>query len=133
MEIQNVFKEAENINVYNDGVKVTYSAGGEDYKKILDCWNNAIEGSHQMPAFGVSLDRQTKEALNSGLWVEFCFAHQMQRSDMPFEKLLVNVNKGTYGFNIIRYTSKCGYDGRCYYLDLVGKNLDGFYDLLLNL
>ena len=52
---------------------------------------------------------------------------------MPFEKLLVQVGKEYYGFNLIRYTSERGYDGRCFYLDLVGKNMNDLYDLLTDL
>ncbi len=133
MEIQNVFTEAEEINVYNEGVKVTYSSENDNYKKILENWNSTIENSYQMPAFGVSINNYTVEEMKHGLWVEFCFGKQIERSQMPFEKLLVNVNKNYYGFNVIRYTSQRGYDGRCYYLDLNGNNMDNFYDFLSKL
>ncbi|MDE6505247.1 MAG: hypothetical protein K2L42_05180 [Clostridia bacterium] len=133
MEIQTVFNEARDINVYNEGVKTTYSLGDENYKNILDCWNKTIEDSHQMPALGVSINSYTVEEMKHGLWVEFCFERQIQRSELPFEKLLVNVNKGFYGFNVVRYTAQRGYDGRCFYLDLNGKTMDDFYAFLSDL
>ena len=52
---------------------------------------------------------------------------------MPFEKLLVEVGKEFYGFNIIRYTSERGYDGRCFYIDLVNKNMSDFYNILMDI
>ncbi len=132
-EINEAFSYAENINVYNDGVKVSYSATEEPYNKILNSWNEMIEGAHNMPAYGVSLNDYTVEKMKEGLWVEFCFGKVLECNGMPFEKLLIEVNKGYYGFNLIRYTTQHGYDGRCFYLDLVGKNMDKFYDLLCNL
>lgn len=132
-EIYNVFDSATEINVYNEGVKVSYSAGGKEYEDILEQWNNMIDGAHQMPAFGVSINDLTLKEMEKGLWVEFCFDKQAECCGLPFEKLLVNVNKEYYGFNLIRYNSNCGYDGRCFYLDLVGKNMDELYDLLMKL
>lgn len=132
-EINNAFKSAKEINVYKEGVKTTYSLGSEEYKKILSSFYETIEGSHEMPAYGVSLNRDTVKALQSGLWTEFVFGKKMECNGMPFEKLLISVGKEHYGFNIIRYTTKFGYDGRCFYLDLVGKNMNNFYDILLKL
>lgn len=132
-EIHEVFDCADSINVYNGGAKTAYSSGGKEYSKILACWNDMINGAHDMPAFGVSLDRYTKEEMKKGLWVEFDFKKVLECNGMPFEKLLVSVEKGAQGFNLIRYNSDVGYDGRCFYLDLIGKNMGNFYDLLLNL
>ena len=133
MEIFEVFDEAEIINVYIGGVKTAYSAGEEEYKKILASWNEMIDGAHDMPAYGVSLDNLTRKEMKSGLWVEFDFGKVLDCNEMPFEKLLIKVEKDYYGFNLIRYNTNYGYDGRCFYLDLNGKNMGNFYDLLLNL
>jgi len=132
-EINNVFDKAEIINVYNEGVKTAYSAGGEEYRKILSSWNEMIDGAHDMPAYGVSLDKYTKEEMKKGLWVEFDFGGVYECNGMPFEKLLVEVKSDFYGFNLIRYTEENGYDGRCFYFDLNGKKMGDFYDLLLNI
>lgn len=132
-EINEVFREAEAINVYSDGVVTGYSAGEEAYNKILNCWSEMISDAHDMPAFGVSLDSYTRYEMKKGLWVEFDFKKVLEVKGMPFEKLLVSVEKSSQGFNLIRYNINDGYDGRCFYLDLVGKNMDNFYDLLLNL
>ena len=132
-EINETFDYAEIINVYNNGAKTSYFSGGKEYNEILACWNDMIDGAHDMPAFGVSLDNYTKEEMKKGLWVEFDFKKILECNGMPFEKLLVSVEKDSQGFNLIRYNSDYGYNGRCFYLDLVGKNMGNFYDLLLNL
>lgn len=128
-----VFDKSNEINVYNEGVKTVYSASGKDYFDMLSCWNKMVEGAHQMPAFGVSINNYTVEEMKSGLWLEFCFGERIKVSGMDFEKLLVTVKKDYCGFNLIRYTRERGYDGRCYYIDLVDKNMADLYELLLNL
>ena len=132
-EVYQVFDNAQQINVYNEGVKTVYSAGSAEYEKILSCWNGLLQGAHQMPAFGVSLNSETVKAVKHGLWAEFCFECEYECGGLPFEKLLVNVESASQGFNLIRYTAEYGYDGRCIYIDLVGKNMGNFYDILLNL
>jgi len=132
-EISEAFDYTESVNVYKDGVKTVYSAGSDDYKKILSCWNEMIEGAHDMPAYGVSLNRLTVKEMEKNLWVEFDFGRALECRHMPFEKLLVQVGKEYYGFNLIRYNTDYGYEGRCFYLDLVDKNMNEFYDLLTDM
>ena len=132
-EISEVFEQTENINVYNDGVKSVYAAGSDNYETIMSCWKKTIGGAHDMPALGVSLNHLTVKELEKNLWVEFDFGKALVCNEMPFEKLLVQVGKEYYGFNLIRYNSDRGYDGRCFYLDLDGKNMNDFYDLLADL
>lgn len=133
MELNEVFNDAESINVYNVGEKTSYSAGEDKYNKILSGWNNMISEARLMPAFGVSINRETVKDLQNGRWVEFEFDCEIEAEGMPFEKLLVRVDASYYGFNVIRYNSKTGYDGRCYYYDLVNKNMSAFNDVLGNL
>lgn len=132
-EIYEVFDKSEQITIYSDGAKTQYSPIDENYSKILGKWNELLTGSHQMPAYGVSLNDYTLEQLKSGLWVEFTFKKEYECGGMPFQKLLVEVKEGFYGFNIIRYTEKYGYDGRCFYIDLNGKTMSDFYGFLANL
>lgn len=129
-EIHSAFEYAEKINVYDNGTKTVYSAGEEKFNGIMGEWNAMIASSHQMPAFGVSINDLTFSEMGSGLWVEFDFGKELVCCEMPFEKLLVKVGKEYSGFNLVRYTQKYGYDGRCFYLDLVNKNMGSFYDYL---
>ena len=133
VNLDDSFKSAESINVYNEGIIKTFASNSKQFQEILACWADMISYVHLMPAFGVSLNDLTLQAMQSGLWVEFDFAKQLESDEMPYEKLLIQVAKGNCGFNLIRYNAVGGYDGRCFYYDLNGKNMDELYDLLLNL
>ena len=132
MEIQldKITDYAQSVNIIIDGETTAYVVGGQRFNEICAAWNNMIFGARQMPAFGVSLDRETTKEMKSGVWAEFVFDKQLSADGMPFEKLLVNAQREWSGFNIIRYTSEFGYDGRCFYYDLVNKNMSLFYDCL---
>ena len=133
MELNEIISSSESINVYNDGVVTSYKQNETPYNKIVEGWKVLCENAHEMPAFGVSLNNETIEARKVGLWVEFVFNKQYSHSSMTFEKLLLKVEKQWQGFNICRFSAENGYSGRCYFLDLVGKNMSHFYDILVNL
>ena len=132
-ELNEIIELSESGNVYHDGVTIVYGKGEERFNQILEEWIVLTDDARDMPAFGVSLNRETIEAMSNGLWVEFVFDKQYTHNEMPFEKLLVNVEKQSQGFNIIRYNSQGGYSGRCFYFDLVDKDMTRFYDFLINL
>lgn len=131
IELEKITQYAKSVNVYIDGVTTAYVAGENRFKEICAQWNNMLVGAHPMPAYGVSLNSQTVKALKSGVWAEFVFDGQFSSNGMPYEKLLVNAQSEWMGFNIIRYTSEYGYDGRCFYYDLNGKDMSGFYNCLV--
>ncbi len=133
MEIQldKITDYAQKINVIKDGVTTAYVVGESKFKEICAQWNQMLVGAHRMPAYGVSLNRETVKAVKSGVWAEFVFDKKLSADGMPFERLLVNVRPEWSGFNIVRYTSEYGYDGRCFYYDLA-KDMSGFYNCLVN-
>ena len=128
--VVDLFCEATMIDFYKDGQQVLLSQ--KEQNQIDNLFSEAIEDSFSMPAFAVSLDNLTKEEMKSGLWLEFVFDKTMNINEMPFDSLLVNVNKDQYGINLIRGNDGI-YEGRCFYLDLRGKNLDELYDYLSNI
>ncbi|MDE7439054.1 MAG: hypothetical protein K2N23_00885 [Clostridia bacterium] len=132
-ELNDIIELAESINVYNNGETSVYKQGETPYNQVVEGWVLLTENAHEMPAFGVSLNKQTISAMSTGLWVEFVFNKPYTHNEMPFEKLLVNVEKLSQGFNVIRYNAKGGYSGRCYYFDLVGNDMSHFYDILSDL
>ena len=98
--------------------------------EIYEMWQR--KNSHQMPAFGVSLDDLTRQEMQTGVWLEFTFDKTCYNSDMPFDSLLINIQNDFTGFNIIRkYQNK--YDGRCFYINLIDKNMTNLYNLLSSL
>ena len=48
------------------------------------------------------LDSETKEAMKEGLWIKFIFDKTQVKSEMPFDELLIKLEKDSFGFNIIR-------------------------------
>ncbi len=129
--IFNVFGNAERINVYRDGNVAVYNCNEDKFGEIVAEWNAMCSDAHDMPAYGVSLNGETVRAMQRGLWIEFDFGKTVIHNEMPFEKLLVNVCAEWSGFNLIRYTAEYGYDGRCFYFNLVDKNMSGLYNLLM--
>ena len=55
---------------------------------IVEAWETITQGAHQMPAFGVSIDRLTREEMKSGNWLEFFFAEKYESNGLPFDSLL---------------------------------------------
>ena len=133
MELNDIIASSESINVYNNGEMTVYGQEETPFNQIIEGWTALCENAREMPAFGVSLNNETIEARSVGLWVEFVFDREYSHSNMTFEKLLVKVEKRWQGFNIFRYKSQDGYNGRCYFLDLVGNDMSNFYDILVNL
>lgn len=124
-----ILDEVQIINIYDNGSEVRLLPAQMGYKLVLNGFKNLIRDARRMPAFAVSLDGETRTAMGEGLWVEFDFGKPLIYAEMPFEKLLMQVNSSFSGFNLIRYNSKDGYAGRCFYYDINGT-LSGFYDIL---
>lgn len=123
--LTDLFFKAKQYVVYYNGQKQIISIDNisSDLKKMC-------EKSYFSPAFGVSINEYTLNELKKGLWLEMEYNEQLEFAGMPFEKLLINIQPDFYGFNIIRYNSKKGYDGRCYYLNLNNSSTK-FYNSLL--
>lgn len=130
-EIQQIIDNVNEIEIYNNGSTVTLLPAQMGFKLVVNGFKNMLAGARPMPAFGVSLDPDTREAMTSGVWVEFCFNRKLYYSEMPFEKLLLRVVPEYTGFNIVRFNSENGYAGRCYYFDL-NCNMGSFYNIVIS-
>lgn len=125
--LTNFFFKADTYTIYYNGVGQTVEAS-----LIADVLKKLCEKSYFSPAYGVSINELTIGELKKGLWFEMKFNTPLSFAEMPFEKLLINIKPDFYGFNIIRYNSDGGYDGRCYYLNLHNRSTE-FYNHLLNI
>ncbi len=132
MTVIQVFDEVKEIGVYRDGFALKLSPEQPKFKVVIDGIKDMLADSRQMPAFGVSLDNETRKAVSEGVWVEFDFKEKLSYCGMPFERLLVQVISNYSGFNIIRFNSENGYAGRCYYFDL-NKDMSDFYNIIISL
>lgn len=121
------------IVVYAGGAAHRFARGSEGFASAEAAWKEMTEGALRMPAFGVSIDRLTREGMKSGLWAEFVFEGEQSLAGMPFTALLVEVKPEHCGFNLARLQPGGGYDGRCFYLDLRGKTMRPFADALARL
>ncbi len=102
--------------------------GDDKFEEILKALNNITEYAHDMPAFGVSLDNLTKEEMKTGMWLELGFDKTYMFNEMPFDALLIKVEKDVYGFNLIRRNNG-KYEGRCFYLSL-DESMDELYNVI---
>ena len=126
--LPDVFGEAEVVKFYNNGQEIFMSE--ESQEKFDELFIETISGSRQMPAFAVAIHKLTMEDFKEGYWVKFDYGKKMNASGMPFDQLLIHVQKDASGINVIRGNNG-KFDGRCYYLDLE-ENLDKIYDFLVN-
>ena len=133
MQLQQVFSQAEQIVISNEGEREVYPAGSAPFKEICARWSAMLSNSIVMPAYGVSLDNITREAVKKGVWAEFVFSKQLKINELPFERLLVEVKPDYMGFNVVRYNSDGGYAGRCFYIDLGGTDMADMYEYLKSL
>lgn len=126
--IPEIFPAATQMIVYHDGVATTYDQGDAGYIAILAALDTMAQGSHEMPAFGVSLDTETRQARNSGLWLELIFDGTQSFHNFHFDSLLFAVQPDHQGFNLMRQLDG-RYEGRCLYLALAG-DMQELFDTL---
>lgn len=124
-----LFEGAKNVEISFDNEIVEISKTEFDEFENIFC--ETIKDAHQLPAISISLDSETKEAMKEGLWIKFIFDKTQVKSEMPFDELLIKLEKDSFGFNIIRGNDGV-YEGRCFYLDLQ-KDCNKLYDFLYNL
>jgi len=119
------------IYVYDNGDKFEILQS-DVYNKIIVELEDIFINSREMPAFGVSLHEETLESLKNGVWLELEFDDEYNHNGMPYSKLLMQIEPWVTGVNLIRY-NKGYYEGRCFYLDLCGKDTTNLYNVLKNI
>ena len=131
LELIDYFSYAESIIVYKDSNTEEYNKHTPQFDLLLDSFLITCEGAHEMPAFGVSLHNETILALTKGTWIEFKFNKSLTHNEMPFSRLLIEVNGEYSGFNIIRYHNE-EYSGRCFYFNL-NTNMQKLYNTIVKM
>lgn len=91
-----------------------------------------LQNSRQMPAFGVSIHVDTINDMMQGYWIKLQYSETKVVNDMHFDELLIKVEPNASGFNVIR-GNKGIYEGRCYYIDLDNKSMNGLYNYISKL
>lgn len=131
-DIHSAINDSKSVEVIINDNRKLFIKGDEDFENILNCFNDMVNNSHQMPALGVSIHELALEKMKEGVWVEFNFNNILYCNDMPFESLLIEVVPNFGGFNIVR-KYKDRYDGRCFYIDLVNSDMSNLYSVLQSL
>lgn len=129
--ICNFFTKASKIVTYTNIGKTEYTKGNDKFEALLLALENITNDSHDMPAYGVSLDNEVINATKKGTWIELVFDTTQKYKEMPFDALLINVESESSGFNLIRkHNNK--YDGRCFYLNLK-ENMKELFEVINNI
>lgn len=110
-----VLENVKSFQIYKQGeVEVV-----DEECKIVEIKNrlyNLFSQSYLIPAIGVSFHDETIEELNKEEWLRINFNKELIKNDLPFNSLLIRLEK-TSGFNAIRlYNGK--FEGRCLYVNL---------------
>ena len=123
--IADFFGEACAVKVIKDGEESFYTSGSEEFSAIVRAVGEMFADARQMPAFGVSIDKLTREEMQKGVWTEFLYDAERTCWNMPFASLLFAVKDEYRGVNVVRKTEE-KYQGRCFYVDLGEKDMSAF-------
>lgn len=131
--INEVIGACDKIEVISDGVVKSFSRADARAKSILSAIASMNEGGWEMPGYGVSIDRLTREEMKKGMWLRLVYDERQTRNEMPFDSLLIRV-KGEYcGYDLIR-EADVKYQGRVFYFNLKeGKNMQELFSLMQEL
>ena len=123
-----LLKENVMIEAFYNGKQIQLDQ--KDCQEFDSLFAQALKDSRAMPAFAVSLHDDTMQNVQNGLWIRFVFTAKIEVNGMPFDQLLITIEKDMHGFNVIRGNNG-RFEGRCYYISL-SDNLDNVYNFLTN-
>lgn len=131
--INEVIGACDKIEVISSSVVKSFSRADARAKSILSAIASMNEGGWEMPGYGVSIDRLTREEMKKGMWLRLVYDERQTRNEMPFDSLLIRV-KGEYcGYDLIR-EADVKYQGRVFYFNLKeGKNMQELFSLMQEL
>ena len=101
----------------------------DNLKELNMVVKDMLNDSHTMPAFGVSIHTETLSAIKTGVWLKLQYNGTQDVDGMMFDELLIQINPDFTGFNIIR-GNRGIYEGRCFYIDLIGNTMKQLYDFI---
>jgi len=110
-----IVENIKSFEVFEQGVSKVLNQKDEDFKCIFNKLKIVFESARVMPAFGVSLHKETMEELKNGYWLKINFNSNQNVNGLIFDSLLIKLET-TYGVNLIRGLNGV-FEGRCIYLD----------------
>lgn len=131
--INEVIGACDKIEVISDGVVKSFSHADAQAKSILSAIASMNEGGWEMPGYGVSIDRLTREEMKKGMWLRLVYDERQTRNEMPFDSLLIRVKSEYCGYDLIREVDG-KYQGRVFYFNLKeSKNMQELFSLMQKL
>ena len=70
--------------------------------------------------------------MKQGVWLKLIYDKTFVHNEMPFDSLLIQIEKDWTGFNIYRGNNGI-YEGRCFYIDLVNNNMKNLYECIIKI
>ena len=126
--IQDAIMNADSITVNISQNEYVVDKGSAQYDGLMDFVQRILDGSHQVPALGVAIHSEVIEEKKNKNWIEFKFGESSECGEMPFDSLLIFLEKDMGGINVLR-SYKGKYEGRCFYINL-NSNLSDFFNIL---
>ncbi len=114
--VQDLLEKVESFSVFTNGKEEIIAKDDEKFSKIKDKLNYVFFVSRLMPAYCVSLHKETQQALQNEKWLQLNFKEVQWKNELPFSALLFKLEEVS-GFNLIRLHEN-KYEGRCLYLSL---------------
>lgn len=131
--INEIIGACDKIEVISDGVVKSFSHADAQAKSILSAIASMNEGGWEMPGYGVSIDRLTREEMKKGMWLRLVYDERQTRNEMPFDSLLIRVKSEYCGYDLIREVDG-KYQGRVFYFNLKeSKNMQELFSLMQKL
>jgi len=115
-EMLNNLQQIKSIKIYTNGDVKTISKDEKIFLEINNKLKDLFSNSRIMPAFGVSLDENVKQEIQTDNWIELEYSQTQTLNGLSFDKLLFRLEE-CYGFNLIRNFNN-SYNGRCIFIDL---------------
>lgn len=91
-----------------------------------------FEDSRTMPALGVVFDEMFKEDVKNGTFVSLKFDSVFEVNGLPFDELVFRVEPTYHGISLMR-GMEGKFNGRCLFVDLGEKTMQGFSDYVSSL
>ncbi|MDE5617881.1 MAG: hypothetical protein K2I79_00125 [Clostridia bacterium] len=127
-DISDTLFRADAIEILCDNASVANLVPSDkDFELLLQNISAMNKDGYEMPAFGVSIDKLTKNEIQKGVWLRFYYNSGCTHNEMPFDELMIKIQPKDCGYNIIRGNSGV-YDGRCFYYNLNKGDMSLLYN-----
>lgn len=127
--IENIFTQESNVVIYKDNQVVELTV--EEKSALEDLFLNVFENAIQSPSFAVCINEMVQKDIQQGYWIKFVYEDTQIKDEMPYDELLIHIEKDNSNVNIMRGNDGI-FEGRCFHYDLE-NNMNKIYNFIENL